>query len=156
MRGNNFHLANIVGVALSVQGANNETINGDAIVRPWEQGRQITFLWAGGPFAASSSGRLQFQYQDASDDSWNALTESDGTTQLEFTATDFDDTGAAEDGVLIGTIPLEYVPAAAKALRVNLISEGAQLINGGVAYIISDLHKHPAATADQLFSKVRP
>jgi hypothetical protein len=157
LKGNNFHHANLLGIALPAQSVNNTTVNGSAIKEPWRTGRQITFIWVGGAFAASSTGRLRIQGLKRSDGTtWETLKEFNGSTDLEFTPTDFDDTKAAENGVLIGTIDLGFVDGEKyKHLRVTLQAEDANAILGGVAYCISDLYQKPSGQADNLFAKTR-
>ena len=158
MRGNNFHHANSVGLALASQSVSNTTVNGETISEPWRTGRRISFLAVGGAFAASASGRLKVQgLQRADGSTWENLKESDGTTDLEFTAASLDDGGAGENAVLLGTLPMAKLDATTyKAIRVTFQSEGAQAMLMGVAYVISELYERASGQSDDLFSKIMP
>lgn len=61
LKGNNFHHANVVGLALAPQSLNNGAGTGVTISEPWSIGRQISFILAGGAFAASSVGACAVQ-----------------------------------------------------------------------------------------------
>lgn len=88
---------------------------------------------------------------------WEALTESDGTTALVFTAAKLADAGALEGSVVLGTIPLQELDGTTyKAIRIVYTESGsaAQLVSA--VYVISDVYSQKTSQADDLFSKVRP
>jgi hypothetical protein len=155
MKGQNFHHANVVGLALATQSLSAATGTGATISEPWRIGRQISFIAVGGAFAASASGRLRvFGLSRSDGTTWVALKENDGTTNLEFLPTLYDDAGLGEGAALLGTIPLSDVDGTTyEAIRVTFESEGAQAMLIGIAYVISDLHEYPSGQVDYLFDK---
>ena len=138
MNMNLHHMAKFVN-ALPPQSIASATVNGTAIDRPWESYKQLAFLLLGGAFAASASGLCVIEGQRIDDDSWEPLKESDGTTDLQFTATALDDTGAAEDGALIGTLATSRIDATTyKAVRPSFTAENANAQLVGIGAILFD------------------
>lgn len=152
---NFFHMVK-VGVAIAPQSISGATVNGSAIVEPWKFGRQISFLLAGGAFASSSVGACTVQGRARSDGStWSPLKQSDGTTNLIFTATALADAGALEGGLLLGTLDLGDVNSETyEAIRLSYVESGsaAQLISA--SYVISGLYTQPSGTSDDLWAKL--
>ncbi len=156
MKNNLHHMTKVVNV-LPPQSISNTTVNGAALVRPWETFCQLAFLLLGGAFAASSSGLCVIQGQRKDDDNWEALKESDGVTDLQFTATALDDAGSAEDGALLGTLDLNRVDATTyKAIRPSFTAENANAQLVGIAALLFDPLTWPTGQDDDLFFKQTP
>lgn len=156
MKNNLHHMAQVVN-ALPPQSISNTSVNGTVIARPWEKFRQLGLILLGGAFASSSSGLAVIQGQRIDDDSWEALKESDGTTDLAFTATALDDAGAAENGALLGTLDLNRVDSNTyKAIRVVFTAENANAQLVGIAAVLFDPIDWPTGQADDLFYKQTP
>lgn len=155
LRGNNFFHAVLAGVALVPQSVNNAAVNGVEIKEPWKKGRQISFLFLGGAFGASVTATCKVQGLKRSDGTtWEALKESDGSTDLAFTASKLSDTAQAENGSILGTLDMSRIDGDTyKSIRVVYDNDVAQAALVAIGYIISDLYTHPSGTADDLFSK---
>jgi len=161
LKGNNFFHHNKVGSALLSQSiAAAATAAGVTISEPWRLGRQLSFILCAGAMGSSSSLTCTVQGLRRDDGTtWEALKESDGSTNLAFTATDLDDAGQLEtDGYLLGTIDLGYVDGETyKAVRVSITNDGTPAVVMGAAYVISDLYRMADADgAADLFDKVHP
>lgn len=150
---NIFHVTKS-GLALAPQSVASATVNGATIQAPWSYGNQIRFLLLGGAFAAGSSGRVKVQGQRIDDDSWEALKEYDGTTDLEFTVTALDDAGALENGYLSGTLDLARVDVETyQAIRLTATAENANAQLFAAAYEIFELYETPSGGTDDLWTK---
>jgi len=158
LRGNNVHSNVVLGNAIPAQSIANATVNGSTILLPWKTGRQLSFLFVGGAFAASASGRLRIQQRAKVAGTWSTMKENDGTTDLEFTVALLDDAGTGENGLLLGTLDLSRVDGATyDAIRVTFEAEHAtatQLV--AVAYMISDLYSRPSSQTDDIRAKTFP
>lgn len=157
LKGNNFFHNNKTGTALQPQSVSNTTVAGETIVEPWRIGRQITFILLGGAFASSANGACTVQGLRRDDGTtWEALKESDGTTDLEFTATALDDGGALEGDRLLGTIDMGDIDGETyEAIRLSFEEDATAAMLVGAAYVISDLYARPSGDTDDLFSKAR-
>ena len=154
---NNLHHMTKVENVIPPQSISNTTVNGTAIDRPWEKYSQIGFLLLGGAFAASSSGLCVIQGQRKDNDAWEALKESDGTTDLAFTATALDDAGAAEDGALLGTLDCNRIDATTyKAIRPAFTAENANAQLVAIAALLYEPLTWPSGQDDDLFYKQTP
>jgi len=158
MKGNNFHHANKSGLALAPQSVNNATVTGPAIEEPWRSGNQLSFILLGGAFASGVDGAMTVQGLRRDDGTtWEALKESDGTTDLAFTATLLDDAGGLEGGSVVGTLPFDSggYEETYKSVRLSYTESGSAAALIGAAYVISDLRGKVSGQSDDLFSKAR-
>lgn len=161
LKGNNFfHHAKVGSALLSQSIAAAGTANGVTILEPWRIGRQLSFLLTAGAMGASSSLTCTVQGLRRDDGTtWEAVKESDGTTNLAFTPTDLDDAGALEtQGYLLGTMDLNHFDGETyKAVRIVIVNDGTPAVVMGASYIISDLYKmSDAEGAADLFDKLHP
>src|SRR6185436_7779618 len=144
MKGNNFFHANKVGVAIAPVSIASGAATAVAISEPWKLGEQITFVLQGGAFAAGATATCVVQGQKRSDDAWENHKNAVGT-DIAFTPAKLAKSGALENGVLIGTIPvIDFDSSKYKAVRL-LFTAGtanAQLISA--SYVISELRRVPS------------
>lgn len=158
LHGRNFFHNNDVGTALVPQSiASAATVTGPAITEPWNRGRQLSFILLGGAFGATTSLAITVQGLRRDDGTtWEALKQSDGTTNLTFTEANLDDGDAIENGYVLGTVDLADVDSATyEAMRLSVTENGggANTVLLAAAYSISDLYKRPSGETDDLFSK---
>ena len=153
LKGNNLHHQVLVLPAIPAQSIAAATVNGTALAEPQKKCGQLGIISLCGAFASTASGRLKVQ----------GLLRSDGTTwedvqdlnavDLEFPAAKFDDAGAAENGALLGTIPMaDWDGETYKSIRVQFIAETAvvaQLV--AVGFVLFDLQLRPSGQTDELF-----
>lgn len=158
LRGNNLSQRVKIGNSIPAQSVSTVTqINGSEIAEPWRDGRQVAFIFNGGAFAGTSSGRLRIQGKKRSDGSWEDLQSPNTATDIEFTATKLDDAGAGENGALIGVLDLADVDADTySAVRAQWDNEVAVAMLISVTHLIYDLYERPSATVDEIFSQARP
>lgn len=156
MKGSNFHHQVILGQALKPQTLNGATVNGGAITEPWRKAKQIAFIVNGGDFATNFDLRLKIQGLRRSDGTtWETLKEADGVTDLEFTATKYDNGGAGEAAAILGTMPLNDTDGKTyKALRIQSVEAGSANGIVGISYLLFELRKKPSGQVDDLFAKV--
>lgn len=158
MKGNNFfhrvtHSSTATPfVALPPNDCDNETVNGNAIVEPWKKGRQLAFLLGLGAIAAGAALTFTVQGQKRADDTWEALKEADGATDLKFTAAEVAD---SDDGKgVLGTLDLTRIDGTTyKAIRISVTNAANFSALVCVMYVIFDLLRHPSGTSDDLFYK---
>lgn len=159
MIGKNFFHAVKTGVAVppvSLSNANTSSTS-VAIVEPWRQFRQLSFLMIGGAFATSGQLTATIQGLARSDGTtWSALKDKAGN-DLVFPAAKIGDGDALENGALLGTIPLSDVDSDTyKAVRILLAETATAACLVGVAYILSDPHSESTGQADELFALLGP
>lgn len=143
----NFRYLVTGGIAMPAQSVTSAAVNGNAINTPWEKGRVLAFLWVGGAIAASGAGVLKLQVQKRSDASWTDLLDSAGGVVKVSPNANFADAGAAENGLLLGTVRLENIDSTLyKAIRTVFTESGAGAINGGIAYLIFNQYDVPPST----------
>jgi len=168
MSSNTPHEMLIPGLGLAPQAIGTSAVQGPAIVRPWEKGRYLAFLAIGGALVAADALTVSVKARRKGTSTYDALTESDGTTALTFTVSKFSDTGAVENGAVIGTIDLsklsmpsssyEYDAVRVEAVNANNTSPGII----GLGYAILGLFTEPAvdlsgvAVSDDLLLKQLP
>jgi len=158
MKGNNFFLrvthSSVATpfVALKPQDVNDATVTGNTIVEPWKKGRQLSFLLGLGVIAAGAVLTFTVQGQKRSDDTWEALKEADGVTDLKFTAAEVAD---SDDGKgVLGTLDLTRIDGTTyKAIRISCLNAAAFSALVCVMYVVFDLLRHPSDTEDDLFYK---
>lgn len=152
MNGNNLIHQVLVGLALEPKatGTGGST-TGATISEPWAKGRKISFLLVGGDHGTAATATCVVQVQKRSDDSWVSLLDATGTA-VAFTASKLADTGALEDGTLLGELDATRIDSTTyKAIRL-LYTRGAQAVDTlvGAAYIISDLYTLPSGNTNEL------
>lgn len=155
MIGRNFHHCVKTGLAvppISLSNANT-TATSVAIVEPWNQFRQLSFLLIGGIFATSGQLTATVQGRLRSDHStWAALKDKNGD-DLVFPAAKIGDGDALENGLLLGTLPLRDVDAETyEAVRLVLAETATAACLVGAAYVLSDPHAESTGQADELFA----
>lgn len=154
LRGNNFFHAVKFGRALAPQTVSNATVTGDAIVEPWKEGRQLSFIAVFGDIAAATF-TLQVQGRLRSDGSTWEDVQVGGTT-LQFTSSKMTDAGAADGGALIGTLDLNVFDGETyEAIRLEGVESATANVPIGVAYVIYDLLVHPSGETDEIFDTQR-
>ena len=159
MKGNNFFLQVADGsaatpfVAIPPNDCNNETVAGNTISEPWNKGRQLAFLVALGAVAAGAVLSITVQGLRRDDGAtWEALKESDGVTDLKWTAAELGDADDGKGGV--GTLDLTRIDGETyKAIRLSVTNAAAFSALVSASYVIFDLLRHPSDTVDQLFTK---
>lgn len=155
MKGNNFWNRNSCGAALVTQTVNDTSVNGATISKPWMRGSQITFIVNASAFPATTDVTIVFEVQELDGD-WVALNQRDGTTQLAFPPTLYDDGGGGEGAVRIGTIPFELIDTDAyKAIRCVVANGAATAAIVGIAYVISDTLEDVTDQTDDLWALTR-
>lgn len=159
LRGNNWFYQNVPGNSIPAQSVSTiTTVAGRTISEPWRIARQITWLFNGGAFAATASGRLKIEGLRRDDGTtWEDIVLPGTSTALEFTATKLDDAGAGENGILQGTLDLSMVDGTTyKALRCKWYNEVAVAALVSVVDVLSDFIIRPAqgALTDELFSQM--
>lgn len=158
LKGNNLSQRLKVGNSIPAQSVSTiTTINGSDIAEPWRDGRQVAFLFIGGAFAGTASGRLKIQGKKRSDGTYADLVKPGTATVVEFTPTKLDDAGAGENGALLGVLDCADIDgvtySAIRAVWDNEVAV-AQLI--AVGHMIYDLYERPSGTTDELFAQMRP
>lgn len=157
LRGNNFVQQIKFGSGIPAQSVSTVAVtNGNTISEPWRDGRQLAFIWNGGAFAATASGRLKVQGRLRGTSTWEDVQRPNSGGDLEFPVAKFDDAGAAENGCLIGTVDLSDIDGVTyDALRPIFDNEVAVAMLISVAYIIFDLYERPSGSTDELFALQR-
>jgi hypothetical protein len=156
------HQNTYFGVALIPQAVGTSAVSGTTIVRPWEKGRNLTFLLQGGVFGADDEYTVKVYARRIGTTTWDQVEESDETTGLAFTATDMVDGEELENGILMGTMDVSrfvgpdsaYIYDALKLLAVNTDNTTPGII--GASYVISDLYNNNETQTDDLLYKQLP
>lgn len=156
---------------LAPQAVGTTPVNGTAIVRPWERGRLLTVTAFCGALVAADALTTTFQVRRLGTSTWDTVKENDGTTNLGFTVAKLSDTGAAETGVIFGSIDLSRLKAGTNlnsayeydALRLSVVNAN-NTTPGICAFVghLSDLYSYPAKdlsgndVSDDLYFKQLP
>lgn len=143
----------VPGLAVAPQAIGTTPVVGAAIVRPWELGRFLSFLAIGGALVASDALTVTVKARRKGTTTYDAIKESDGSTDLAFTVAKLSDTGEVENGAVLGTIDLnrlampsedyEYDAIVLNAVNANDTSPGIV----GFGYFITGLYSQPAKTS---------
>jgi len=141
------------GVAIAPEDCNNETVEGTAIVEPWNYGRQIAFQALHGVIHNSAvlSWKIQGRLR-ADGTTWEDIqNNADPAADLEFDTVD----EATIDGLgIFGSLDLSTIDGETyEAIRLIVVNGAAQSALVGASYFIYDLYRHPSDTDDQLSDK---
>lgn len=150
------------GLSIAPQAIGTTPVNGNAIVRPEELGKFISFLAIGGALVAADALTVKVQARRVGTSTWDDMQDSTGAADLTFTVATMSDAGALESGEVLGTIDISRVKSGAghnlppvssvqyeydayrlSAVNANNTTPGIV----GFAHIITGLHELPAKTA---------
>lgn len=139
---------------LKPQAVTSGTANGPWITEPSSIGSHLLVILLGGVFAAVANGAAVLQGKKRSDGTAANLVGHDGTS-LVFTATKLDDGGELEtSGIVVGTIPLEYVDNDYSAVRLSVTEDGGAAMNIAAVGVICNLRDMPSGLTDDLIAKI--
>lgn len=152
LKGNNFHHMTKTGLALAPQSVTSGNAVGETIVTPWNYGRQITFLIAGGAFAASADLTvLRVQVRDKDSGAWTNAVDKDGST-LNIPGT-FDNDGDLEGKMIRATVDFSTIDGNTyDAIRIFATEAGGAAALIGAVYVISDLYSKPSGDSELILS----
>lgn len=149
--------------ALKPQAVNNSQVNGDAIVRPWKEGRKMMFEIASGDLSSGDSLTFGLEMRRQGTSTWDTVKQPNGSTALVMTAQTYAATTGTlaarlKDGlVAIGEIDLtdlktdKDIGGAAydyDAIRLTAVNGAAQNVTCAATAYIADLYSEPGGDED--------
>lgn len=141
------------GVAFIPAVVSNTPVNGVTISEPWQKGRNLALLLLIAAMTTNDALTVTVQGRKRSDGNWEAVKDKDGNN-LTFTVSKTSDTGAGENGCLLGTVDLQRKYGTTyNAIRVSAVNAVAQNVVVAVAYEISHVFNAPTGQADDLLAK---
>lgn len=142
-------------------------IEGATILNAHKVGRQLSFILAAGAMAATDALAIEVEGSLDGGTTWENVKDKDGN-DLVFTLSKVSDGGQLEDGVLIGTIPLDRANKRDltndsvrdtpfyDAYRITAVNAVAQDVLLSAVAVISDLFERASVEVDDLLLKVLP
>lgn len=171
MHGMTIHEAIVPGLAIAPQAIGTTPVTGTTISLPWEQARKLTFFGIGGALVAADALTVKVQARRKGTSTWDDVQDNTGAADLTFTVSKLSDTGAIENGAVIGTVdlgrlrtgtggnlpPVSSVQYEYDALRLNAVNANNTTPGiVGFGYMLWDLFQKPSTTVDDLLFSQTP
>lgn len=148
---------NRYGRALPTSAITSATVNGDTVNLLGLGASYVTFVVTADSVATGAVLAITVQGQRKDDDSWEALKEADGTTNLTFTAAKLADAGELETNkYLAGSVEVGRISKDYKAVRISATESGGFAVDIAAMWHASDLISAGGGAADDLLEKQRP